>query len=357
MFRHARALAAALFALLTAVQAPAMAAEATLRGAHGLDLPASFTGTLPCADCAGIRYHLDLWPDQVYHLRREWLGDAPARRRDEIGRWHADPARGAIVLAGGSEGAEFWSVEGADRLRLMDRDGRPIESGLPYEITASAGIAPTELALPVTGVFKAAAGAGSASFRECISGRRYAVEDAGDRVALERAGRAAGAGPGDPFLAVIEGRIATRPGAGGVPRRSVALRRLVAAWPGEACAGNSATAGLANTYWRIVALGGDRVAVTEDRREPHILLEPGGTFRATLGCNLFGGRYESGGAALAFGPVRSTRMACPPPFAAGEAALVGVLSATRGWRISAQALELLDAGGAPLALFRAVYLP
>ena len=43
-------------------------------GAHGLQLPATFRGDLPCADCQAIRYHLDLWPDQVFHLRREWLG-------------------------------------------------------------------------------------------------------------------------------------------------------------------------------------------------------------------------------------------------------------------------------------------
>ena len=36
------------------------------RGAHGLTLPASFSGVLPCADCPGIRYHLDVWPDQGY---------------------------------------------------------------------------------------------------------------------------------------------------------------------------------------------------------------------------------------------------------------------------------------------------
>ena len=33
----------------------------------GLRLPATFTGTLPCADCEGIYHHLDLWPDGVFH--------------------------------------------------------------------------------------------------------------------------------------------------------------------------------------------------------------------------------------------------------------------------------------------------
>jgi copper homeostasis protein (lipoprotein) len=39
-------------------------------GAHGLRLPSTFRGDLPCADCEAIRYHLDLWPDQAFHLRR-----------------------------------------------------------------------------------------------------------------------------------------------------------------------------------------------------------------------------------------------------------------------------------------------
>ncbi|MGD8511510.1 MAG: YbaY family lipoprotein, partial [Gammaproteobacteria bacterium] len=38
-----------------------------------LRLPATFRGTLPCADCPGVSHHLDLWPDRVFHLRREWL--------------------------------------------------------------------------------------------------------------------------------------------------------------------------------------------------------------------------------------------------------------------------------------------
>ena len=49
-------------------------------GAHGLRLPASFIGDLPCADCERLRYRLNLWPDQVFHLRRAWVGkDVHAR--------------------------------------------------------------------------------------------------------------------------------------------------------------------------------------------------------------------------------------------------------------------------------------
>lgn len=67
---------------------------------HGLRLPASFRGVLPCADCPGVRHHLDLWPDEVFHLRREWLGRGLVR--DDLGRWRFEPARRALILAGGA---------------------------------------------------------------------------------------------------------------------------------------------------------------------------------------------------------------------------------------------------------------
>jgi hypothetical protein len=115
-------------------------------GAHGLRLPASFTGTLPCADCEGIRHHLDLWPDQGYHMRREWLGrpaaadaDTTAYRRDELGRWYADPQRNAIILFGASEMPVQWEVKNPDRLRLLDMEGAPIASpACPTHSTATA---------------------------------------------------------------------------------------------------------------------------------------------------------------------------------------------------------------------------
>src|ERR1700752_4041 len=70
-----------------------------------LRLPATFRGDLPCADCQGIRYHLDLWPDHVFHLRREWLGRKLTQ--DELGRWRFDPARRVLSLPGEDDVPQF----------------------------------------------------------------------------------------------------------------------------------------------------------------------------------------------------------------------------------------------------------
>ena len=73
----------------------------TAIGAHGLRLPASFMGELPCADCEKLRYRLNLWPDQVFHLRRNWRGKGVTR--DSIGRWSVDPDQRMLTLRGAEE--------------------------------------------------------------------------------------------------------------------------------------------------------------------------------------------------------------------------------------------------------------
>jgi uncharacterized lipoprotein YbaY/heat shock protein HslJ/uncharacterized lipoprotein NlpE involved in copper resistance len=326
--------------------------------AHGLRLPASFRGTLPCADCEGIRHHLDLWPDQYYHLSREWLGrvDATARR-DEIGRWYADPARGAIVLHGASEMPLFWQVMAPDRLRQMDMAGNPIESDLPYELTSEGTLEPTELHdLFLLG--RMTYMADSALFEECFSGVGYPVAQDGDYLALERAYLEAAPEPGGPVMVHVEGDLALRPPMEGPPRMSLVVDRFIAVRDADACDRPAPQASLTDTYWRIDTLMGEAVEVQPNRREPHLVVQGGEErrFRATVGCNQMLGSYETDGERLRFGAAASTMMACPPPLDSMERSLSEVLSQTRAIRLAGQGLELLAEDGTTLAQLEAVYL-
>lgn len=325
--------------------------------AHGLALPASFTGTLPCADCAGVRHHLDLWPDQVYHLSREWLGrsDGPMRR-DELGRWFADPGRGAIVLYGASEMPLFWQVMAPDRLRQMDPAGAPIVSDLDYDLVSDGRFAPTDLErLFVVG--EVLIGPDGPGMRECLTGRVLAIETGGDHSALAAAVEAARDAPDTPVVVNVEARIAQPPPglAPQIPRLTVL--QFNAAHPGTACTDRHPVADLVNTYWRIDTLLGEPVPRPPNVREAHLILrgDPTG-YVATVGCNRLAGSYDLAGEALTLSPGATTLMACPPPLDAAENRLRTVLEATRGARQSGQRLELLDGEGGSLATLEAVYL-
>jgi uncharacterized lipoprotein YbaY/heat shock protein HslJ/uncharacterized lipoprotein NlpE involved in copper resistance len=324
--------------------------------AHGLRLPATFQGTLPCADCEGVVHHLDLWPDQTYHMHREWLAEDPLRR-DEIGRWYADPARGAIVLHGASEMPLFWEVKATDRLRQMDMQGNPITSELPYDLTSQGSLNPTDLdGLFLLGMMTYLADA--ALFEECISGRRYPIAIEGDYLALERAYLAERPAPGAPLLVHVEGGLITRPAMEGPDRKHLVVNRFNRTLPGETCPPHVSTASLTNTYWRIDTLMGEALMPVDDRREPHLVLhdDPKPRFRATVGCNQLVGGYERNGDELTFAAAASTMMACPPPIDAAERNLRAVLEATHAVRQTGQTLVLQDAEGQPIAEFAAVYL-
>ncbi|MEV8466830.1 META domain-containing protein [Fluviibacterium sp. DFM31] len=333
-------------------------ADQPVVGAHGLRLPATFTGTLPCADCEGIAHHLDLWPDQTYHLRRIWQGKTPPLIRDEVGRWYVDPARAALVLHGAAEMPLQWEIQAPDRLRALDMQGKVIDSDLPYELQGTVPLEETDLDLPLQGLVTYFADA--AQFEVCLSGKTYPVEMSGDYPALERAYGEARPTPGAPLLATVMGRLELRPAMEGPDRRSLIVDRFVSIWPEGTCDRHRAPTRLENTYWRIAQLNGETLTAQPGGREPHLLLRGGAdnAYQATVGCNGLGGSYtrdsENG---LRFERGMSTLMACPPPLDGWEQAFAGVLGATRSWDIAGQSLMLLDDNGDALAVLDAVYLP
>ncbi len=339
-----------------AAQAPSPQPEAT---APGLLLPGTFSGTLPSASGPGIRTHLDLWPDQVFQLRRVWIDRGTTE--DVLGRWHVDPERRALLLEGGETPPPQFAILGNGNLRQLDREGRPIESTLPYTLTRQDDFAPFEPRLTMRGMFLYFADA--ARFTECRSGRSWPVAMEGDFLALQRAylaGRPepqAGAMPAS-LLARIEATVSQRPRVEGEgTQATVVVERFVSLHPGESCDRPAPAVTLRNTYWRILTLGGEALGAEQGRREPYLLLrleEP--RFAATVGCNQMLGGFETAGSALRFTPGPMTMMACPDQLAARERALVEVLGGTASYRLDGTALALLSADGRTLATLEAVYL-
>jgi copper homeostasis protein (lipoprotein) len=330
----------------------AQAAPAQI-GAHGLRLPASFGGDLPCPDCEALRYRLNLWSDQVFHMRRTWEGTD--RQRDTIGRWAVDPDSRVLMLRGPEEELNF-EIRGPDRIRLLAPDGRPVAGERNYELTAGPEFRAFDPRLPLRGMLSYDADA--ARFTECLTGRDYPLLQDGDYAALEHAYLAAGAEPGGPIMASFDGGIvqpAEGEGEDGEP--AVLVERFVGVWPGETCDRTVETASLTNTYWKILRLAETEVAAGEGRREPNLILrQDAPAFTATVGCNQITGSYALAGDTVSFGEVATTMMACEPPLDGWEAKLDALLRRTASYRIDGQTLELLDAAGASLGLFQAVYL-
>lgn len=317
-------------------------------------LPASFSGTLPCADCPGIRYSLNLFGDQTYHLRMDYVGEETPKAADDIGRWMvADDGR-RLLLRGNRDPVLSFRLKDANRLRKLDVEGREIESILNYDLVREPQFVAFEPRVRVRAMYRYLADA--AQLRECVTGRRYAVPARGDNLALEQAYLKARREPGEELLINAEVRIIVQPRMDGPgEEEAVVIERFAEVWPGETCGTPMARAELTNTYWRLVRLGSDPVVPSAGRREPHLRFMPGDDrLQGSTGCNRLMGSYELTDARLRFGAVATTRMACEDD-AGQEQSLLQALEATRRFTILGSHLELRAEDGRLLARFEATY--
>jgi copper homeostasis protein (lipoprotein) len=329
-------------------------APARAPGDHVLELPASFSGTLPCPDCAGIRAQLDLWPDGVFHLGRD--GEGTPDRDDDLGRWRRDPGSPVILLYGGREMPLQFAVVGPRALRALDLNGKPAGTGDRYDLRSAGQLQPAELSRGLHGMFAYMADA--ATFEECLTGRRYPVAMDGDYLALERAYLARPDGtPGAPVMASFDGAITRRTpmeGTGTVP--TVVVRRFVGLWPDQTCERAMSHASLSPQYWRIASLEGAAVGIEADQREPHLILRGDtGGYVASAGADRIEGKYRVDGNRIGF-------LSFTTPVPRGEesqaplATLLAVLASAHSWKIQGQVLELFNASGKSIAVLEAVYL-
>ena len=102
--------------------------------AHGstplIDGPSTFEGTLPCADCPGIRYQLNLQPDHTYSSRMVY--EERNTHYDESGTWTLDGK--VLTLHSKAGGTQKYAVRDVETLRQLDTNGKEIESKLNYDL-------------------------------------------------------------------------------------------------------------------------------------------------------------------------------------------------------------------------------
>ncbi|MGV1087260.1 MAG: META domain-containing protein [Mycobacterium sp.] len=116
-------------------------------------------------------------------------------------------------------------------------------------------------------------------------------------------------------------------------------------------------ASLTDTYWKVIEVQGNPVQVTEQIREPHLVLaSQDNRFHGSGGVNRLMGGYTLAGDSLAFSNAASTMMAGPPEAMQQEQAIIAALARVRGFRVAGDQLTLVDESGQPVLKAVAVAL-
>lgn len=98
---------------------------------------------------------------------------------------------------------------------------------------------------------------------------------------------------------------------------------------------------LTMSQYLVVAINGENL---QGDPVPDIRFSPDGRVSGNSGCNRFNGSVKVRGQALFFGPLASTRMACPGPLDAQERAFYAALARVAGYALE-DGVTLVDAEG------------
>jgi copper homeostasis protein (lipoprotein) len=317
-------------------------------------VPATFTGTLPCADCPGIALTLTLLADGTFRLR-EVYQERPAVFRDR-GRWALADNGARLLLRGGTEGPRQFAVLGPDSLEMLDTQGRAVPSQAGSTLARAAELDWVRDTMRLLGTYTYMADAGR--FTDCLTGKSYPVAQVGANAALEGAYGEAVGEPSGPLLILVTGHFEERESMEpGRREEHVVVDQVRRVGPETSCKRPMPNATLENTYWKVMAIGAQPARVADNIPEPHLLLHPAqNRASGSTGCNRFTGNYQLNGDSLRFGRLAATLRAClDPDQSRQESALVQALEETRAWRVTGDTLVLSGEIG-PLARFAAQYL-
>ena len=114
-----------------------------------------------------------------------------------------------------------------------------------------------------------------------------------------------------------------------------------AATPGAAASGGPPTE-LPGTSWVLQGISGAELGTGV----PTIEFGTDGTVSGSAGCNTYNGTYTVDGSSITFGPLATTKMACPVADTAVETAFLAGLAGANSWSI--QALFLTIDGAAKM---------
>jgi len=315
--------------------------------------PVSYSGTLPCADCPGINYRLNLFADHSYYLQLHYLESGDNSTFYQLGQWqqHTDQLR---LLSDDPQQTAF-QIEKDGNIRLLDQEYVSINTSLNYELQRDDTFQAVYPVMQFHGMYSYMADSGI--FSECLTGQRWFVAQEADNAALESLYLEYAEETNQALLVEATGYIEPRANSDtGVMQPTLIVTQADDIWPGETCGKLGYNENLLNTYWKLTRLNDEPIEVYEQQREPSLILaSEENRLSGSDGCNRIMGGYQLREDKLKFNRIASTMMACPQGMETAQA-LHFMLEKVRYWQIEGQHLELADVDGNVMARFEAVHL-
>ncbi len=288
-------------------------------------LPATFSGTIPCDGCDGIKVHLNLQPDGTFQIKRTYLyTDRKSNPVLDSGTWSISPDNTIITLQLRNRVLNRLKMTDADCMAPVSPVSSITETS-DMRLCRTPEFEPLEEAAEMRGLYSYMADLGM--FRDCRTSERYPVAMEKDNAALERAYLNSEHGIAEPLVVRFMGHITTRPAMEGSRMdKVVVVDRFIEITGARSCKGPAQSANgsskdpelttgdtgrIENRKWELIEIAGTPVNMPEGLPAPGFRLNPDGkSLRGFGGCNRMMGSYMHEGSKLMFSGIATTRRFC-----------------------------------------------
>ena len=312
------------------------------------DLPASFSGQLPCADCPGIDMQLNLFADNSFYLKRDYQNGQPGEFY-ALGHWRQQ--RGTLQLISNDDVPQFL-ISSPNELHLLDQHGSVIKSDLNYQLSRDETFQQLYPTGQFTGMYRYVADSGL--FEECQTGQTWPVAQREDNQRLQNLYLHYARQPNQALYTELVGKLtSTENPDTGKPLTTLVVKESFHIWPAESCGEPGFQEQLLGTRWYLTRIHDTPIETETFSEQPYISLSiDDDQFSGSDGCNQLMGRYRLNDNKLRFDKIASTRKACPVEPLSAQTLYIA-MEQVRNWQIEQHQLILKNSDGETLLRFEA----
>lgn len=303
-----------------------------------LELPATFSGNIPCSDCETVKVTLNLRPDNIYQLRKTYMDQGAVKLvESQMRRWRY-VEEGSMIILGKQRGSLKTYTLIGDELKFLDLEGEDASSRIEYSLWRSPVYDVFSDSVKMRGMYLSS---GSKEiFEECSTGKQFQVVEDADGFKLKHEFINTAHGKGESLLASIEGVLQ-----GEIGEETLRVEHFNRFYPEQDCKGQQEKSTLTGTRWQLIEVEKKFIDIDPEITTPFFSLEvKGNQVKGYAGCNRFFGTYLVKGDVFVFNKIASTRMACTKG-SVMEGQFFNGLDNTEAYRIEGDLLLLLDKFG------------
>lgn len=262
-----------------------------------IDSDVSYTGTLPCADCPGIQYHLNLYRDGRFEVRQEYLerGDISIIK----GIWLLEKRNLHLVNQQQTLPAFYFSNN--NQLAMLDLAGKPISSALNYQLKRAPEFIKLDTRQPMLGLYLLQNN--QATFTLCQSGESLSVANTQHHLPMMRHYQQDERLRNNAVIATLVGRKSVNEQG----ETQLLIEKFEQFWPNATCPDAYAPGQFQGIVWRAEKLAGRYLPQQLNVR---MLFDRQDRLYGFAGCNSFNGSYKQQANRLNVAGLASTQKYC-----------------------------------------------